>query len=300
MNPTFKQLEAYYVSATLGSFSAAANALHSTQSAISKRISDLEQEAGHRLLNRSPTGLTITAMGQRLLPLAEQALALRQKMADTTGQPIQWEGRFRLGVTELIALTWLGKLVRLLHQQHPALLLEPRVDAGLEMLEAVRNHDLDMVILPGSNWGPTFQTIAIGTVNNVWMASPALSLPDRPLQPQEFAEYPVLTQSRGSSKNFYYENWLAENKFQVNQIFCTNSLSVLGELTINGLGISQLSPEFFRPELERGLLRIVQSDPMPPPMTYSAVFRHDTADPRKIAIAKLAAESCDFSRRPRT
>lgn len=300
MNPTFKQLEAFYFSATLGSFSAAAGTLHSTQSAISKRVSDLEQEAANRLLNRSPTGLSITPVGQRLLPLAEQALKLRQQLSDAAGQPIQWEGRFRLGVTELIALTWLGGLVRVLHNRHPALLLEPRVDAGLIMLEALRNHELDMVILPGTNWGEAFQTINIGTVNNVWMASPTLALPDRPLRPQEFSEYPVLTQSRGSSKNFYYEAWLAENDFQLNQIFCTNSLSVLGELTINGLGISQLSPEFFRPELERGLLRIVQSDPMPPPMTYSAVYRNDTVDPRREAIAKLAADSCDFSRRHRT
>jgi len=226
-------------------------------------------------------------------------LKLRQRLAEAAGQPIQWEGRFRLGVTELIALTWLGALVRSLHSQHPALQLEPRVDAGLEMLEALRNHELDMVILPGNDWGETFRSTEVGTVNNVWMASPTLSLPSRPLLPAEFADYPVLMQSQGSSKNLYYEAWLNQHGFKVNQVFCTNSLSVLGELTINGLGISQLSPEYFRPELERGLLRIVQSDPMPPPMSYNAVYRQDTEDPRKEAIARIAVETCDFARHPR-
>jgi len=299
MNPTFKQLEAFYYSATLGSFSAAASALHSTQSAISKRVSDLENEAGSRLLNRSPSGLRMTALGQRILPMSEEAIRLRQRLGDATGHPIQWEGTFRLGVTELTALTWLGGLVRSLHEQHPALQLEPRVDAGLILLEALRNHELDMIIIPGMQWGDTFQSVQIGSVQNVWMASPALGLPDRVLRPQEFSGYPVLTQSQGSSKNQYYEAWLAEHGFQVNKVFCTNSLPVLGELTIHGLGISQLSPEYFRPEIEQGVLHIVRSDPMPPPMVYSALWRRDTMDARKEAIAALAAQRCDFKRRTR-
>lgn len=66
MNITFKQLEALYFSVRLGSFSAAAAHLSTTQSAISKRVGDLEDELNERLLHRLAGGLTATPCGARI------------------------------------------------------------------------------------------------------------------------------------------------------------------------------------------------------------------------------------------
>lgn len=299
MNPTFKQLEAFYLSAKLGSLSAAAATLHTTQSAISKRVGDLEAELGERVLHRSNAGISITPAGERLLPMAEEALRLRKRMAEASGGSSPLAGRVRIGVTELTALTWLGALISALSREHPGLTLEPRVAPGLQLIEQLRQHELDMAIVPGNYWGDEFRLISVGIVENVWMASPALGVPDTPMRPQDFALYPFLEQSHDSGKSRYYRPWLEEHGFQFNRVFSTNSLAVLGELTIDGFGISQLCPAYFRPELDAGLLRIVYSHPMPPPMTYSAVFHQDTLDERKEIIARRASELCDFSRRRR-
>jgi DNA-binding transcriptional LysR family regulator len=58
-----------------GSFSAAADALSYTQSAISQQIAALEGEAGMALLERHPRGVTLTAAGQTLVGHAEGILA---------------------------------------------------------------------------------------------------------------------------------------------------------------------------------------------------------------------------------
>jgi DNA-binding transcriptional LysR family regulator len=58
-----------------GSFSAAADALSYTQSAISQQIATLEAEAGMALLERHPRGVTLTAAGQTLVGHAEGILA---------------------------------------------------------------------------------------------------------------------------------------------------------------------------------------------------------------------------------
>ncbi len=58
-----------------GSFSAAAEALSYTQSAISQQIATLEGEAGMALLERHPRGVTLTAAGQTLVGHAEGILA---------------------------------------------------------------------------------------------------------------------------------------------------------------------------------------------------------------------------------
>src|SRR5271157_3655331 len=58
-----------------GSFSAAAEALSYSQSAVSQQIAALEAEAGMALLERHPRGVSLTAAGQTLVGHAEGILA---------------------------------------------------------------------------------------------------------------------------------------------------------------------------------------------------------------------------------
>lgn len=58
-----------------GGFAAAADRLHRSQPAISRRIAQAEAAAGAPLFERGPGGIRLTAAGRALLPLAERALA---------------------------------------------------------------------------------------------------------------------------------------------------------------------------------------------------------------------------------
>jgi DNA-binding transcriptional LysR family regulator len=58
-----------------GSFSAAAEALSYTQSAVSQQIAALETETGMTLLERHPRGVSLTAAGQTLVGHAESVLS---------------------------------------------------------------------------------------------------------------------------------------------------------------------------------------------------------------------------------
>src|SRR5262245_14821850 len=57
-----------------GSFSAAADALGYTQSAVSRQVAALEAVAGRRRFERGRSGVTLTAAGARLLPRAIRVL----------------------------------------------------------------------------------------------------------------------------------------------------------------------------------------------------------------------------------
>lgn len=295
MSLTFKQLDAFLTAARLGSFTAAAQKLHTTQSAVSKRIGELERVLGTKLLHRTPKGLQITPPGRQLFAWAEQAHHLRLQIERAVNDGAVLRGLVRIGTTELVAMTWLTRLVQRLRAEHPELILEPLVDAGMPLLQRVESHAIDLAILPGRSWGPTFDTVPVGQVQDVWMASPSLDLPRRALRPEEFAELPILEQSTGSAKNRYYEAWFAEHGFRFRRVFATNSVAVLRELTINGFGVSQLALEYARPDIEAGRLRIVRSVPMPPAMVYGAVSRKDNLSPAIAHIVNRAIEVCDFS-----
>src|SRR5258708_27789481 len=71
----------YFVEiAKRGTFTAAAEALNMTQSALSEQILQLERECGSLLFNRRHTGITLTPAGEYLL---RQAEALPARAAET-------------------------------------------------------------------------------------------------------------------------------------------------------------------------------------------------------------------------
>ena len=65
---TFKQIEALYWTVRLGTFSASAQKLHTTQSAITKRIQELEADFDIALFDRSGHRAELTARGMRSTP----------------------------------------------------------------------------------------------------------------------------------------------------------------------------------------------------------------------------------------
>ena len=67
-------LKAFLSVAKLASFSAAAEALHLTQPAVSKRISQLEQQLGVKLFDRVGRKVLLTESGTALYPRAQQLL----------------------------------------------------------------------------------------------------------------------------------------------------------------------------------------------------------------------------------
>src|ERR671917_1340053 len=69
--------------AAKGSFSAAADALNYTQSAVSQQIAALEREAGTRLVERSARGVRLTEAGRALVRHADVILA---RLADAEAE----------------------------------------------------------------------------------------------------------------------------------------------------------------------------------------------------------------------
>src|SRR5690606_20721919 len=149
---TFKQMEAFYWSATLGSFSASAKRLHATQSAIAKRVGELEAFVGTPLFERRPRALILTQPGQRFVKLAEQMLALNTHIVQQIADTAKVSGIVRLGVTELVGLTWLVQLIDHVKRRYPDIELLPHIDGGVTLYENLAEGNLDLVIMPGPFW----------------------------------------------------------------------------------------------------------------------------------------------------
>jgi DNA-binding transcriptional LysR family regulator len=115
---TLKQLEAFYLAATLGSFALAAQRAHVTQSSLSKRIAELEGWVGAELFDRSGQRAQLTEAGHRLLPVAAQMLELKEAARGALNSSPTLAGTCRFGISELGALTWLPRFVARVRTEH--------------------------------------------------------------------------------------------------------------------------------------------------------------------------------------
>jgi DNA-binding transcriptional LysR family regulator len=101
--PDVAELRAFCLAADLGSLGRAAVALRTSQPALSKRLRSLESVAGAKLLERSRSGVTLTADGKRLYPEARKLLDQAEAVAELLGGLGGSEGPLRLAVSHTIA-----------------------------------------------------------------------------------------------------------------------------------------------------------------------------------------------------
>lgn len=297
MRLTLKHLEALYWVSRLGSFTAAAERLHSTQSAISMRIRDLEEALAQELFDRTARNARLTAKGQELVGYAERVLDLIEEIKARIGDPAIVSGVVRIGVTEYVALTWLPDLVRELNARFPRVTLEMNVDLTLSLLGKLRGGEIDLALLPGPIEQPGLRNVSLGSVQFAWMASPALKVPERTMTPPDLDNWPILTLSRQSNLYTVLERWFEESGAIGRRADTCNSLSVLASWAIAGLGIGYLPLGYHDRDIRAGRLRVINVQPRLPVIEYVAVLDRRHPQPLVQTVADLAVNVSTFERR---
>jgi DNA-binding transcriptional LysR family regulator len=130
-----------------GSFSAAAEALSFTQSAVSQQIAALEREAGTVLVQRSARGVRLTEAGEAVVRHAEAILA-RLAEAESELEAIAGlrGGRLRLAAFESAASSIMPLAIAQFSRLHPAVELSMTLLEPEDALPQLRAGDLDLVL----------------------------------------------------------------------------------------------------------------------------------------------------------
>lgn len=130
--PPLHTLPAFEAAARLGSFLAAAEALHLTPSAISHRIKQLEEHLGQPLFERRHRAVVLTAAGRRYLAVVREAL-LRLDEASAVLRAPRRE-RLRISAAPALGSKWLVARVAEYQQGHPDLEFTLGTTTGLRPL----------------------------------------------------------------------------------------------------------------------------------------------------------------------
>ena len=293
---TFKQLEAIYWIAETGGFAQAAAKLHTTQSAISKRVQELENMFGLPLFDRSLRSARLTEKGEEMLLVARRFLELREESLDRLGRPEVLERQLRLGVTELTAITWLPRLIARIQETFPKVDIEPIVDNSVTLRNRILEDELDLIIVPDAFAEARLTSVFLANVENIWMGKPGLlKNRKRALKISELAEHPLLIQGEKSVSGIIYGRWFQEQGFKPLHGTVCNNLLALISLTISGVGISHFPRKCLSRMIPTGALEEIKVTPPLPDTAYVAMYLTEKRSTLIPEITRLARESCDFT-----
>ena len=129
--PSIRALRTFIVVANHLSFSKAAKELSLTQGAVSKQISQLEQQLGLPLFERHLNGIQLSGVGLRYLPQIAETLEALQNATASVRQLDQVEEVLTVNVTPSFASLWLIPQVDAFSRAFPHIQLQLKTGDGL-------------------------------------------------------------------------------------------------------------------------------------------------------------------------
>jgi molybdate transport repressor ModE-like protein len=180
-----------------GSFSAAAEALSYTQSAVSQQIAALEREAGTQLVTRGSRGIRLTEAGEALVRHAD-AILTRLADAEAELEAIAGlrGGRLRLAAFPTVGATLMPLAIAHFRERHPDIELTVRQLEPEDSLPLLKAGELDIAL----TIGPSTSTDTEGLDVKFLLDDPMFAA--LPLN------HPLAHKSRVRLKDLKEESWI--------------------------------------------------------------------------------------------
>lgn len=146
LNLDMDLMRAFVAVAETGSFTAAADVVGRTQSAVSQKILRLEELLGARVFARTSRTLSLTADGHRLMPAARALLSLNDDTVRLFRTP-RVEGTIRLGVADDFMPHQLPGLLARFGRRHPGIHIALTTGMSCDLITARNDGQLDLAIV---------------------------------------------------------------------------------------------------------------------------------------------------------
>ncbi|MFC4254848.1 LysR family transcriptional regulator [Altererythrobacter xixiisoli] len=239
--------------AETGSFSAAALDLGLTQSSVSRQIAGLEDHYAIRLFHRTTSGLSLTADGERTLPVALQVLEAVESLGETVGNPgSPVRGRVRLSVPTPLGL-YLSDRISALLDQNPLLDIELLLrDHPSDLIE----DGIDLEIRLGPAVDSSLVSRRIGWTTAYLVASPAyLARRPGPDTPAALSNHDCICYDRGGrGSRWTFSDGSRDHVVELRPRLRSDNAVAVYRAALAGAGVTLLSHILAEPAIAAGQL----------------------------------------------
>jgi DNA-binding transcriptional LysR family regulator len=222
------------------SLTKAASRLCLTQSAISRRIQQLEEALGGTLLDRTQRPPTATALGQRVYEQALPILRALDELMAITRPDASPTGTLRFGMSQAIGDVMLADSVEQVAREFPGLDVRVRAGRGDQLAVQVGAGDLDaaIVILPlDTRPTPPLMGRIIATVDVAIVQSRRRPLVSDPVLLAELAEQDWILNPLGCGYRAELERAMGEQDGSLRVAVDTYGIEIQLRMVASGLGL---------------------------------------------------------------
>jgi DNA-binding transcriptional LysR family regulator len=223
-------VQAFVRVAELDSFTRAAEAMRTTQSAVSLKLKRLETRLGCRLLERTPRHVQLSAKGAAFLEHARELLEVHDRALTAFAGARQ---RLTIGISDHVAGPELPALIARMNAQDPQLLIEIRIGSSGDLLQSYDRRELDTVIVrlhAGRRGGKVIVEEQFG-----WFAAPGWQ--HRANEPLPLATMPEPCGVRAMA-----EKLLDKAGIPWTEIFVGGGVAAVAAAVMAGVGVAALAP----------------------------------------------------------
>lgn len=280
-----------------GGFAAAARALHIPKSRLSRRVAELEQRLGLRLLQRSTRRLQLTDVGARFLQhcqaMLQEAEAAQALVLQARAEP---SGRLRVSCPGPMAQDQLAGILPRFLLQYPRLRLELLVvNRAVDLLR--EEVDVALRVRPPAEHDLGLATRRFRHSESVCVAAPALLAELAVQEPSGLQHCAVLGMARADWKlhwNFSHADGRQE-RLQLTPRLAADDFNVIRAAAVAGVGVAVLPLAYCRHQLDSGQLQRLLPDWHLPASIMHAVYasRQGLAPGVRAFLDFLAAELGD-------
>jgi DNA-binding transcriptional LysR family regulator len=247
-----RQLLLFVTVARTRSFTRAGRELYLSQSAVSHAVKSLEDELGHRLLDRDGKKMQITPAGEHLLHYAEKILKDMSVARVSLDQRTRWgTSRLRLGANSSFSPCLLPGIIQSFRGEFPDWPVSVKVGDTRECVDWLEDNEIDMAIAIAPSQAEAVEVTPLFTDEVLWIVPPG----------HPWAKARTAVAEEVSSQNFIcnnassYSARLLEKYFERDgiRLKCSMELGTLEavkEMVKTGAGITALSPWAVRKELD--------------------------------------------------
>jgi DNA-binding transcriptional LysR family regulator len=262
---TIDEIETFVSIARRGGFARAAESLHRSQPAISRRVEMLERQLGTPLFERVRGGVILTEAGRTLLPYAEAALAgLKDGAEAVRGLARGERGTVSVALVGTLASTRFAGMLRQFGQRHPSVKLELRTANSEEVSDLVRRGEATLGLRYFTDTDPGLVSEPVTEEALVLACSPDHRLAGRRVRDsgvlagERWVTFPPQRRRREPFATAL-EQRLAAVGIEAAEIVRIDSLTAQKRLVEAGFGIALLIESSVQEELRLGSLEIIDA-----------------------------------------
>ena len=266
-------VQAFLLVADLQSFTRTAEALGTTQAAVSLKLQRLETLLGKRLIERSPRAVRLTADGATFLERARALIAAHDRALSGEASVAQ---SLSLGISDHAAGPELVPLLERLHAMSSNLTLAVTIGFSREMQEAYDSGQLDAVIVrqEGSRRGG--ERLAEDEFG--WFASRRFALP-------KGEQLPLATLAPPCGVRAIAVRALDKAGLKWRERFVGGGVTAVVAAALAGLAIAPLARRIAPP----GLVDIGPTHKLPKLGSSKVMLHSKVSDPAKLAALRAVA-----------